>query len=167
MEEQKSREMRRKDREAGEDAARELLLSGQYGVLSTVGPDGEPYGVPISYVYREGNIYFHSAPEGRKIENLAPAGGAASVPSGAHASFCVVGATELLPAQFSTRYQSAIASGEVHELEGEEKISVLVWLVEKYAPEFLEQGKQYAASSQQNTRVFALRVRHLTGKQRC
>lgn len=157
MEEQKTREMRRKDRETSVEAARELLLSGQYGVLSTVGPDGEPYGVPLSYVYREGDICFHSAPEGRKLENLLP---------GAHASFCVVGATELLPAQFSTRYQSSIASGEVRELEGEEKTCALVWLVEKYAPEFLQQGREYIVSAQQKTRVFALRVRHLTGKRR-
>ena len=35
-----------------------------------MGLDGEPYGVPLSYVYREDEIYFHSAPEGRKVENL-------------------------------------------------------------------------------------------------
>jgi nitroimidazol reductase NimA-like FMN-containing flavoprotein (pyridoxamine 5'-phosphate oxidase superfamily) len=157
MEEHKSQEVRRKDRETSVDAARELLGNGQYGVLSTVGPSGEPYGVPLSYVYRDGHIYFHSAPEGRKLDNLVP---------NARASFCVVGATEVLPAQFSTRYQSAIASGEVRELEGEEKIQALVWLVEKYAPEFLQQGKEYIASAQQKTRVFALHVRHLTGKQR-
>jgi hypothetical protein len=151
------RSMRRKDRETSEEEARLLLARGEYGVLSTVGPDGEPYGVPLSYVYREGGIYFHSAPEGRKLEHLGP---------GAHASFCVVGATELLPEKFTTRYQSAIASGEIHELEGEEKRSALGWLVDKYAPEFRRQGEEYIASAQDTTRVFALRVRHITGKRR-
>lgn len=151
------RPMRRKDRETSEAEARQLLTEAEYGVLSTVGPDGSPYGIPLSYVYREGGIYFHSAPEGRKLEHLGP---------GARASFCVVGATELLPEKFSTRYQSAIVSGEIRELEGEEKTNALRWLVEKYAPEFRQPGEEYIASAQHTTRVFALRVRHITGKRR-
>jgi len=151
------RPMRRKDREISEPEARQLLAQGEYGVLSTVGPDGAPYGVPLSYVYHQGEIYFHSAPEGRKIENL---------PAGARASFCVVGATELLPEKFSTRYESAIAAGEIRELDGEEKKAALSRLVEKYAPEFRPQGEQYIAKAQGTTRVFALCVRHLSGKRR-
>jgi len=157
MNDQPIREMRRKDREISEEEACQLLATGEYGVLSTVGSDGEPYGVPLSYVYRDGEIFFHSAPEGRKVENLG---------AGAPASFCVVGETELQPEMFSTRYQSAIASGEVHELEGEEKISALGWLVEKYAPDFFQQGVEYIASSHNLTRVFALRPHRITGKRR-
>ena len=151
------RPIRRKDREISEEDARQLLANGEYGVLSTVGADGLPYGVPLNYVYRAGEICFHSAPEGRKVEHLT---------AGAPASFCVVGATELLPEKFSTRYESAIASGEIRELEGEEKIQALGWLVEKYAPEFLPQGKSYIAQGEGKTRVFALCVRHITGKRR-
>jgi nitroimidazol reductase NimA-like FMN-containing flavoprotein (pyridoxamine 5'-phosphate oxidase superfamily) len=149
--------MRRKDRETSEEEARQLLLRGEYGVLSTVGPGGEPYGVPLSYVYREGEVYFHSAPEGRKLENLTP---------GAVASFCVVGATEILPEKFSTRYESVIVSGEVRELACEEKEAALGWLVDKYAPEFLSQGEAYIADAKGATRVLALRVRHISGKRR-
>ncbi len=65
MIDQPVREMRRKDRETSEEEACQLLAAGEYGVLSTVGADGEPYGVPLSYVYRDGEIFFHSAPEGR------------------------------------------------------------------------------------------------------
>jgi nitroimidazol reductase NimA-like FMN-containing flavoprotein (pyridoxamine 5'-phosphate oxidase superfamily) len=149
--------MRRKDRETPEEEALQLLAKGEYGVLSTVGPDGSPYGVPLSYIYREGEIYFHSAIEGRKVEYLC---------AGALASFCVVGATEILPEKFGTRYESAIASGEVREVEGAEKHRALGWLVEKYAPEFRTQGEEYIASAAGITRVFGLHVRNLTGK-RC
>ncbi len=78
----------------------------------------------------------------------------------------MVGATELLPEKFSTRYESVIAAGEIRELEGEEKKLALGWLVEKYAPEFLLQGKEYIANAEDKTRVFALHVRHITGKRR-
>jgi nitroimidazol reductase NimA-like FMN-containing flavoprotein (pyridoxamine 5'-phosphate oxidase superfamily) len=151
------RPMRRKDREISEQEARQLLAQGEYGVLSTVSPDGTPYGVPLSYVYHQGEIFFHSAPEGRKVEYLA---------TGARASFCVVGATRLLPEKFSTRYESAIASGEIRELDGDEKRAALSRLVEKYAPEFRPQGEEYIAQAEGTTRVYALCVRHLTGKRR-
>jgi nitroimidazol reductase NimA-like FMN-containing flavoprotein (pyridoxamine 5'-phosphate oxidase superfamily) len=157
MEDLSVRKMRRIERETDEEDARQLLANGEYGVLSTVGPDGSPYGVPINFVCRESEIYFHSAPEGQKIENLAAL---------AKASFCVVGATEVQPEMFSTRYESAIAFGEVRELVGEEKKEALVWLVEKYAPAFRKQGEEFIASAHDTTRVFGLRVQHLTGKRR-
>lgn len=157
MPEHAVRTMRRQDREIDEQEARKILSSGQYGVLSTVGADGDPYGVPVSYVYRDGEIYIHSAPEGRKVENLFP---------GAHVSFCVVGATELQPEMFSTRYESAIASGEVHELFDQAKLDALSWLIAKYSPDFQTEGAAYIATRKDDTRVFALRVAHLTGKRR-
>jgi nitroimidazol reductase NimA-like FMN-containing flavoprotein (pyridoxamine 5'-phosphate oxidase superfamily) len=157
MEEISARPIRRNDREIDEQEARHLLAKGEYGVLSTVGPDGLPYGVPLSYVLRGEEIYFHSAPEGRKVENLC---------ARAQASFCVVGDTEVQPEMFSTRYESAIACGEVRELEGEEKRRALGWLVQKYSPEFGEQGEEYITDAHARTRVFAMRVRRITGKRR-
>jgi nitroimidazol reductase NimA-like FMN-containing flavoprotein (pyridoxamine 5'-phosphate oxidase superfamily) len=151
------RAVRRQDREIDEQEARKILLKGQFGVLSTVGPDGDPYGVPISYVYRDGEIYIHSAPEGRKVENLSP---------GARASFCVVGDTEVQPEMFSTRYESAIAACEVRELFDQDKTRALEWLIEKFSADFQKEGAEYIVSSQHLTRVFALRVCHLTGKRR-
>ena len=38
--------MRRKDRETTEERAYEILKNGEYGILSTIGEDGYPYGVP-------------------------------------------------------------------------------------------------------------------------
>ncbi|MCP4630772.1 MAG: hypothetical protein GY850_45770 [bacterium] len=44
------KEMRRKDKEIGTDETIKLLTECEYGVLSTVGDDGQPYGVPLNYV---------------------------------------------------------------------------------------------------------------------
>ena len=151
------RSMRREDRAVDEIEAQKILVRGEYGVLSTVGADGEPYGVPLSYVYRDGEIHLHCALEGRKIDNLK---------HHPHASFCVVASTRLQPEMFSTCYESAIATGEVRELAGEEKLRSLLWLIEKYSPSFLEEGAKYIESREDLTRVFALRIDHLTGKRR-
>ena len=44
-------EMRRQDRKLTQEEAEAILREGQYGVLSTTGEDGYPYGVPVSYAY--------------------------------------------------------------------------------------------------------------------
>ena len=46
--------MRRKDRQVSDEEAMAYLKAAEYGVLSTVGPDGEPYGVPLTYAVEEG-----------------------------------------------------------------------------------------------------------------
>lgn len=41
------------------------------GRLATSGADGQPYVVPLNYVLHDGQIYFHCAPSGRKLDNIA------------------------------------------------------------------------------------------------
>lgn len=79
------RPMRRADRAMDLEDAAALLSQGTYGVLSTVGGDGKPYAVPLSYIFRNGAIYFHCATEGRKLDNLA---------ANSAVSFCVIGQTK-------------------------------------------------------------------------
>ena len=51
-----------------EEEARELLSTCRVGRLGCV-DNGEPYVVPINYVFEDGSVYSHSLP-GRKIEAL-------------------------------------------------------------------------------------------------
>ena len=50
----------------------EVLKSQPRGVLSILGEDGYPYGIPIDYWYceEENRIYFHGAKEGHKIDAI-------------------------------------------------------------------------------------------------
>ncbi|MBC2581704.1 pyridoxamine 5'-phosphate oxidase family protein [Clostridium sp. DJ247] len=64
------REMRRKDRELKNDEAIEILKNSEYGILSTVSQNGYPYGVPLSFIFSNNSIYFHSAIEGHKLDNI-------------------------------------------------------------------------------------------------
>ncbi|MBI5895396.1 MAG: pyridoxamine 5'-phosphate oxidase family protein [Desulfobacterales bacterium] len=63
--------MRRKDKEIAADEAVKLLAEGEYGILSTVDDAGQPYGIPINYVYKDHHIYFHCALTGQ-TEALTP-----------------------------------------------------------------------------------------------
>ena len=48
-----------------------ILSSTNIGRLATNGLDGYPYVTPVNFLWREGNIYFHSALVGEKLDNLA------------------------------------------------------------------------------------------------
>jgi len=49
----------------------EILSATPIGRLATIGGDGYPYITPVNFVYYQGNIYFHCAPEGEKLDNIA------------------------------------------------------------------------------------------------
>jgi hypothetical protein len=149
--------MRRKDRLITSTESLFILAKGQYGVLSTVSPDNEPYGVPLNYCVIDGCIYFHCALEGRKINHIT---------RNPKVSFCVVGRTEVVPDQFGTKYESCIVQGLISESFGEEKQSALEGLIRKYSEDFVAEGLQYIEKLGDKTRVFKISIASISGKAR-
>ena len=66
------RKMRRFKQQLEQKECIEVLKSQPRGVLSILGEDGYPYGIPIDYWYceEENRIYFHGAKEGHKIDAI-------------------------------------------------------------------------------------------------
>ena len=149
--------MRRKDRLITNAEALSILEKGEYGVLSTVSSDNEPYGVPVNYCLINECIYFHCALEGRKIDNMN---------SNPRVSFCVVGQTEVLPDQFGTKYESCIVQGVASESFGEEKRLALEGLIHKYSANFVPEGLKYIEKLKDKARVFKIRIESISGKAR-
>jgi nitroimidazol reductase NimA-like FMN-containing flavoprotein (pyridoxamine 5'-phosphate oxidase superfamily) len=148
--------MRRIDKALQGEALLQILEQGEYGVLSTADDQGRPYGVPMNYVFSDDCIYFHCAPEGHKLDNLNV---------NRKASFCVVGATKLLPSEFNTAFESVIVFGEAALVRDDaERLQALMQLVEKYSPEFIEEGKKYIESNQGRTTLVKLVIHDMTGK---
>ena len=147
--------IRRNDREITTEEASAILDSAEYGVLSTVGTDGQPYGVPMSYVYKNDGIYVHCALSGQKLDNIE---------FNAKVSFCVVGNTKVLPDKFATEYESAVAFGVALEVNGTERHDALLWLLEKYCPDYIEEGKLYIEQKDKTTKVFKIEINHINGK---
>lgn len=147
--------MRRKNKQLSRDEIIEILSKSEYGVLSTISSNGYPYGVPLNYVYYQGSIYFHSAVSGHKIENI---------DKDPKVSFCVVGNTKLLPAEFNTKYESVIIFGTAKEVFDEEKADALLAIVNKYSKDFIEEGKKYIASAGKKTKVIRIDIVHIEGK---
>lgn len=151
------RELRNKQRALSSKEAYEVLERGEYGVLSTMGTDGYPYGVPVSYIFLDGSIYFHSALEGHKVEAMNRED---------KVSFVVVGHTSVKPESFTLLYSSAIAFGRATQVEGEEKRRALSALVERFSPEFIEEGTEYIERAADKTAVIRIDIDHISGKAR-
>jgi nitroimidazol reductase NimA-like FMN-containing flavoprotein (pyridoxamine 5'-phosphate oxidase superfamily) len=139
------------------ETAAELLAKGEYGFLATVGADGQPYGVPLNYVFKDNRLYFHCAPEGHKLDNLRTNG---------QVSFCVVGRTRVLPDRFTTEYESALAFGTASVVQGSERQEALMSLLEKYSPDFLEEGKRFIVKYDDKVTIVRIDIKHLSGKAR-
>ena len=134
-----------------------IFENGTSGTLALLGDDGYPYTVPINYVYSDGNIYFHSATEGHKID---------AIRNYDKASFCVVDADDVVPEEFTTYFRSAIAFGRMKLIEdGDRKHSAIQMLAEKYSS---DQGARIEHVINQYSNVLTmieLEIEHMTGKE--
>ncbi len=150
--------MRRQDRQLAEAQAWELLSQAEHGVLATVDASGQPYAVPLNHV-RVGNcLYFHCALDGHKLDNLA---------AEPRASYAVITRAQVEPGAFSTAYESVIAFGRAHLVEGEdERILALRALNHRFAPHLPQEGEATLERWFGQTAVLRLDIEHLTAKAR-
>lgn len=150
------REMRRKDKMKTYEEAVQILGECTNGVLSVTGDDGYPYGVPVSYIYHDGKIYFHCAGEGHKLD---------AIKADSRVSFTVVGADEIAPEKFTTMYKSVIAFGRASIIDtDEEKMAALNLIREKYSGNFPKEGAAYIEKFWDKTTVVVIEIEHMTGK---
>ncbi len=153
------RPMRRHDRELTREQCERLLKEGSHGVLSLCGDGGWPYGAPLSFVYRNGKIYFHGAGVGHKLD---------AVRHDPRASFCAVAQDRVISEQYTTDYRSVIAFGTVREIADRgEKRDALRALALKYAPADAEENRErYIGADIAAACVLELTVLRMTGKSR-
>lgn len=147
--------VRRQDRLLSEERARELLREGEYGFLAMASVEGG-YGVPMNYVVAGNTIYMHCAPEGRKLR---------AIEHDARVTFCVVGRVEIVPQEFTTQFESVIASGVARVVEADEgRRMALRLLVEKYASAHMTEGLKAIERSIARTTIIAIDVHSFSGK---
>ena len=151
------RQIRRKDRAISAEQAMQILSQGEFGVLSTVDAENQPYGVPVNYALVNNCIEFHCATSGHKIDNIK---------HNDKVSFCVVGKTRVLPSEFATEYESAIVFGTISELAGSAKRDALVFLISKYSPDHIEAGMEYIERLITKTGVYSISISEISGKAR-
>ena len=149
--------MRRNRQQLSAEECQRILGRCTSGVLALTGDGGYPYAVPLSYVYADGAIIFHSAVEGYKVD---------AIRRDNRCSFCVIDRDDVKPDEFTTHFRSVIAFGRIRILEdADDKVQALRLLGRRYAPDD-ESGLQHEIDKSLD-RVLLLRldIEHLSGKQ--
>jgi nitroimidazol reductase NimA-like FMN-containing flavoprotein (pyridoxamine 5'-phosphate oxidase superfamily) len=114
----------------------EILDNAQFGTLALC-VDNKPYSLPINFVELDGEIFFHGAKKGKKIDMMK---------TNPNVSFSVVEDYSLLPSYFSNDqgnacpathlFKSVIIDGKIEFVEEyEKKVNALQELMEKLQSE--------------------------------
>jgi len=109
-------------RDESDDVLADQIV-GRLGMID----DSTPYVVPIPYVYRDGDIYAHTA-QGRKLNALR-----------AHPEACF----EVDDVSSIDQWRSVIAWGRFEQLLGAEAREGLDLLLDRFRPIFTESGKEH------------------------
>lgn len=150
------RELRRIAQKLSNDEVADILRSQNTGILAVIGDEGYPYTIPLNYVYDGDNIFIHCAREGHKID---------AINKESKVSFCVVAQDDINAPNFSTNYKSVVAFGNATLLKtDDEKVDVLTQIVQKYSPQFTEQGKKEIDEFLSKTAIIKIKIEHITGK---
>ena len=150
------REMRRKKQQLSETMAISMLKSATAGVLAVHGDDGYPYTVPVSHVYEDGKLFFHSAVEGHKVD---------AIRRNTKVSFCVIQQDEVIPEALSTLYRSVIVFGRARILvDAIEKQHALECLAQRFSEDYMEKAKTEIRNDWDRLIVVELKIEHITAK---
>ena len=140
--------MRRKDREMSREFGIEVIDRADYGVVSMIDENNEPYGIPLSIVRDENSLYFHSGLDGKKVKIFEKSSvvsvvfvGQVNVPDIfskeelAEMDNDKSKAGTLISKVFTTEYESAVVKGKIKLVEvEEEKLKAIKLICEKYTP---------------------------------
>lgn len=151
------RQMRRKRQQLTQEESIAILQKATAGTLALLGDDDYPYAVPISYVYNEGKIYFHSALNGHKVD---------AIRKYDKASFCVIEKDDVQTEKYTTFFRSVIAFGRIHIIEDEkEKLDIVRMLGNRYNPNQDDALQKEIESGLSRLLAIRFDIEHLTGKE--
>ena len=151
------RAMRRKRQQLSEEESVAILKKATAGTLALLGDNDYPYAVPLSYVYQEGRIYFHSALDGHKVDAIRKCD---------KASFCVIEQDDVQPEKYTTFFRSVIAFGRIHIIEDEhEKLETARMLGNRYNPNHDEALQKEIEGGLSRMLMIRFDIEYLTGKE--
>ena len=151
------RKMRRFKQQITDAECIEILKNTKRGVLSLLGEDGYPYGIPIDHWYCEedGRIYFHGAKEGHKID---------AIKACDKASYCVYDEGFRKEGEWALNITSVITFGRIRLVEDEDTARMICTeLIKKFTDDqdYLEKELK---NSLPRVQCLELIPEHMTGK---
>jgi nitroimidazol reductase NimA-like FMN-containing flavoprotein (pyridoxamine 5'-phosphate oxidase superfamily) len=141
----------------GEDIKR-VLSENSHGVLATVSEDGTPYANPISYVYHNGSVYFHSASKGHKVDNIARRNDVA---------FTIIGKVDMKVPKADAYFESVICFGKAERVtDFEEQAAAMTAMMKVFMPDKAAGAAEDLRKAQKAMIVYRIDIAHLSGKLR-
>jgi nitroimidazol reductase NimA-like FMN-containing flavoprotein (pyridoxamine 5'-phosphate oxidase superfamily) len=149
--------MRRRDREIEDREAVESILREATVCRVALSVNDVPYVVPLNFGCEDGCLYFHSAPEGKKIE---------IIKQNSNVCFEVDIDHELVEAEkacdWTVRYRSVIGFGKAFLVDDpEEKRRALDIIVGHYS----DRSYEYTNEAVSRVAIVRVEIESMTGKQ--
>ncbi len=151
------RDLRRIKQKLSEEECIRLLKTEKRGVLSLLGDDGYPYGIPMNFHFdeKENKLIFHCAKTGHKLD---------SIKKCSKASFCVFNNGEPIDGTWALKVESVVIFGKIKVVEDE---AVLEEICRKIAKRFTE-DKAYVdneiKTALSKVCCLELEIEHISGK---
>ena len=151
------REVLRKKQQLPEEECINILKTELRGVLSVLGDDDYPYGMPINHFYceQDGKLYFHGGKKGHRID---------AMKRHDKASFCVYDGGFRREGEWALNIRSVIVFGRIEFIEDPETV---YRISEELSRKFTDDEEYIRREIEQYgpvTRMFALVPEHITGK---
>ena len=151
------RKMRRFQQQIREEDCIRILKEQPRGILSMLGDDGYPYGIPLDHWYSEkdNKLYFHCAKEGHKIDAITACD---------KVTFCVMDEGYRRDGEWALNIHSVVVFGKIGIVEDEEKKrEICTNLVRKFTDD-----EEYLLKELTNAfprvNCLELTIEHMTGK---
>lgn len=149
--------MIRKKQQLSEAECIDLLTGEPRGVLSVLGDDDYPYGMPLNHFYcpEDGKLYFHSGRKGHKIDAMLRHD---------KASFCVYDQGFRREGEWALNIRSVIVFGRIEIITDTEKIYEISRMLSHKFTQDENYIEEEIRKSGPRTYMFALVPEHMTGK---
>lgn len=151
------REVARKKQALTTEECLHILQTEKRGVLSVIGDDGYPYGIPLNHYYNEedGRLYFHSGRVGHKIDALRRCD---------RVSYCVYDGGTPREGHWSLDFKSVVVFGRAEILTDHDRaLAVSRALSCRFTDDadYIENEIEHFGAA---VLVFSLTPEHITGK---
>ena len=151
------RQLRRKNKKLSSEECISVLKNEKRGVLSVIGDEGYPYGMPMNHFYdeRDGKIYFHCGKGGHRADALA---------KDSRVSFCTYDKGYRLPDNWPLYVKSVIVFGRITVIDDPAKIADITT---RLSHKFIEDDEYIKAEIEKYgpaTLLLELIPEHICGK---
>ena len=151
------RELLRKKQQLTDDECVKVLKTETRGVLSVLGDNGYPYGIPMNHWYNDedGKIYFHCGKTGHKLDALK---------SDPKVSFCVYDQGFRREGEWALNVKSIIVFGKTEIIDDIDKIYDITTKLSHKFTQDEEYIKREINSAAHKTLLLCLTPEHICGK---